>query len=219
MVNNIKTPYIEIGRPKVIVAFCVTDTVKTKTMLATVQALHDCSFEYDIIASIGCDLIGSRTRLVKQAIAMRGTHMLFIDHDMYFPPPLNPVTGKKENPIARLLSHNKDVVGVAYNFRSLPLRSTAIPLEAKPIDGKFEITPESLPKSLFKAQGLGTGFLLIKLSVFDKIEKPWFQFGRDSEAELVWGEDTWFCRQCTKAGIDVWCDPITRVLHLGEYSY
>ena len=227
---NIKTPYIidskrqclpPLGKkPKVILAFAVQDTVKTLTMLATVQALHNVNtFDYDIIVSEGCDLIGSRVRLVRQAIQQGGTHMLFIDHDMYFTPAINPLTGQKKNPISQLLSHNKDVVGVAYNYRSLPPRSTALPFDRESKDGKYFVDPATLPKELFKCKALGTGFLLIRLSVFDKIEKPWFQFGRDANAELVYGEDTFFCAQVSKAGMEVWCDPAIPVSHLGEYRY
>ena len=219
--ENIKTPYIEIGkRPKVILAIACTDTIKARTALAIVQSLHDTNFDYDLIMSIGCDLIGSRTRLVNQAIARGGTHMLFVDHDMYFPCVLNPVTGKKENPISRLLSHQKDVVGVPYCYRSLPSRTTVIPFDAQPsASGKFEIDPNTLSKTLFKAKALGTGFLLIKLSVFEKIEKPWFQFGRNADAEMVYGEDTFFINQVMKAGLEAWCDPVCDVKHIGEYLY
>lgn len=197
----------------------VQDTIKSKTALSLVKSLYGASFDYDMIMTMGCDLIGSRTRLVRQAIALEGTHLLFIDHDMWFPPQKNAITDKIESPIARLLSHNKDVIGVPYNFRSLPLRSTATPLEAKPTDGKYVTTPEELPKGLFQCVALGTGFLLIKLSVFDKIEKPWFNFGRNSDAELVYGEDTFFCAQVMKAGMEVWADGDIEVKHLGEFSY
>jgi hypothetical protein len=216
MTHNI----IETGRPKVILAFCVQDTVKSVTMLSTVQALHNVNkFDYDILVSMGCDLIGSRTRLVSQAIAIGGTHILFIDHDMYFTPAVNALTGLKENPISRMLSHDKDVIGVAYNFRSLPLRSTALPITEEKKDGKYDVDPETLPKELFKCRAMGTGFLLIKLSVFDKIEKPWFQFGRDEHAELVYGEDTWLCHQAIQAGFEVWCDPTVSVKHVGDHFY
>jgi hypothetical protein len=203
---------------KVIISIACNDTIKSKTASALVQALHNCEFEYDFIISQGCDLIGSRTRLVREAIKRGGTHMLFVDHDMYFPP-VTHEDGSKENPISRLLSHKKDVVGVPYNFRQLPLRTTAIPLGTEPVDGKYVVTPEELPKELFKVQGLGTGFLLINLSVFDKIEKPWFQFGRTEDGELLYGEDTWLVHQCMKAGIDFWADPLLQVKHLGEFSY
>lgn len=191
---------------KVVVAIACQDTIKSKTALSLVCALREVDFEYDICMSMGCDLIGSRTRLVKQAQELDATHMLFLDHDMYLQP--SRVGMKMIDPITRLISQDKDVIGAPYNFRSLPLKSTASPLS--------DLSDKTQP---YKCNVVATGFLLIKMSVFDKIEKPYFNFGRDSDAELVYGEDTFFCQQCIKAGIDVWADPNVNIKHIGEYAY
>lgn len=197
-------------KPKIKVAICVAaqDTIKSKTAFSLVHALRDVEFDFDMMMSLGCDLIGARTRLVKQAIASGATHMLFLDHDMYFPP-VRVYQNSFVSPITKLLEHDKDIVGAAYNFRSLPAKSTATPL--------VPLIDESI--KLYKCNVVATGFMLIKLSVFDKIPEPWFQFGRDQNAELVYGEDTWLCRQAINAGFDVWADSNLGVKHLGEYLY
>lgn len=194
-------------RPKVIIALAVQDTVKSKLCLSLITSLREADFDYDIAVSMGCDLIGSRTRLVRQAQAMKGTHMLFVDHDMFLNPTIL-ADGKKENPITTLLKRDKDVIAADYNFRSLPLKSTASPLS--------DLSDKTQP---YRCQALGTGFMLIKMSVFDKIEKPWFNFGRNSDAELVYGEDTWFCQQVIKAGMEVWADPTVNIDHVGDFDY
>lgn len=193
------------NKPKIIIAMAVQDTIKSKTALSLVCALREAQFDYDMIMSMGCDLIGSRTRLVNQAIARGGTHILFIDHDMM----LNPVNvdGKLIDPITKLLSHDKDAIGVPYSFRSLPPKSTSFPL-------KDEDTTK-----LHKCLAVGTGFMLIKLSVFEKIAKPWFNFARNENAEMVYGEDAWLCKNIVEAGMEVWCDPDINIGHLGEYEY
>lgn len=200
------------SKPKIKVAIAVAcqDTVKSKTAFSLVHSLRDVDFDFDMMMSLGCDLIGARTRLVQQAIDSGATHMLFLDHDMYFPP----IREYQSfiSPIARLLSRNKDIIGAPYNFRHLPLESTASPLS--------EISKEMADsKEPYKCNVVATGFLLIKLSVFEKIAKPYFNFGRDDKAELVYGEDTWFCQQAIKAGFDVWADPTVNVKHIGEYLY
>lgn len=199
----IKSP-IQIT-PKVVVALAVQDTIKTKTALSLICALREGDYDYDIAVSMGCDLIGSRTRLVRQAQAMGASHMLYLDHDMF----LEPVKTDDGliDPITLLLDADKEVIGAPYNFRSLPPKSTAIPMDK---------TSDTEP---YKVKALGTGFLLIRMDVFDRIEKPWFQFGRDENAELIFGEDTWFVSQCIKAGIDVWAHPKANIGHLGEFSY
>lgn len=193
---------------KVVVAVACQDTMKSKTCLSLVCALRDVDFEYDMVMSMGCDLIGSRTRLVKQAQSLNATHMLFLDHDMLLNPTPNLLTGKMESPIAHLLNQDKDIIGAPYNFRSLPLKSTASPLS--------NLSDKTEP---YKCNVVATGFLLIKMSVFDKIEKPYFNFGRDENAELVYGEDTFFCQTAIKAGFDVWADPTVSISHIGEFNY
>lgn len=194
------------NKTKVAIAVACQDVLKSRTAFSLVHALRDVDFDFDMMMSIGCDLIGARTRLVQQAIDSKSTHMLFLDYDMYFPPIRD---GKAFiSPIARLLSRNKDIIGAPYNFRSLPAKSTASPLS--------ELSDKTQP---YKCNVVATGFLLIKLSVFEKIQKPYFNFGRNEKAELVYGEDTWFCQQAIKAGFDVWADPTLKVQHIGEYLY
>lgn len=201
-----------MGKPKnkdikVVVAIACQDMMRSRTAISLAIALREVEFDYDIAMSMGCDLIGSRTRLVKQAQKLGATHMLFLDSDMFLNPSRN-AAGKLEDPITTLVKRDKDVIGAPYNFRSLPLKSTASPIS--------DLSDKTQP---FKCNVVATGFLLIKMSVFDKIEKPYFQFGRDENAELVYGEDTWFCQQCIKAGIDVWADPTIEIDHLGEFAY
>lgn len=203
--KEIKSPFV---KPKVIIALAVQDTVKTKMCLSLICALREADFDYDIAVSLGCDLIGSRTRLVRQAKELGGTHMLFIDHDMFLNPFQSPITGKAQSPISRLLSLDKDIVGAPYNFRSLPLKSTASPLS--------ELSDKTQP---YRCNVVATGFMLIKMSAFDKIPEPWFNFGRDKNGELVWGEDTFFCQQAIKAGLEVWADGALNIQHVGEYNF
>lgn len=184
--------------------------MKSRTAFSLVHATKDIrDFDVDMMLRMGCDIIGSRVWLVREAIKRGATHLLFVDHDMYFPP----------DSIKKLMEQDKDIIGAPYNFRQFPLRSTAVPTDEEPINGEYRVDPETLPKETFKVKTLGTGFLLIKLSVFEKIPEPWFLFGRNKEGELVQGEDTFFCAQATKAGFEIWADPTLGVKHVGDYIY
>lgn len=186
-------------KKKVAIAMaCGEDSVKAKTLFSLVHALHNVDFDYDLFMQISCDLIGNRSRLVQQAIDSGTTHMLFLDHDMFFKP----------DAITKLLALDKDIVGAPYNFRSLPPKKTCAPLS--------DISPKDVP---FRCTTVATGFLLIKLSVFEKIEKPWFNFGRNEKNEMVCGEDSWFCQQALKAGFEVWAEPRVDVKHIGLYMF
>lgn len=194
---------------KVMLAIPCQDTIKAKTAFSLVHNIKDVPFEVDFVLRIGCDIIGSRAWLVRNAIKYKASHILFVDHDMYFPP----------DTLKKMIDADKDIIGGQYNFRQLPLRSTAIAVGTEPTNGEYIVDPETLPKEMFKCITLGTGLLLIKTSVFEKIPEPWFQFGRNREGELVQGEDTFFCVQARKAGFDVWCDPTLGVKHCGDYMY
>lgn len=145
----------------------------------------------------GGDIVSARTFCAQEAIEKGDTHILFIDSDMSFPP----------DTLKRLLAHDKDIVTVEYSRRKLPPDSVTQPLE------------ERSETELYKGKVIGAGCLLIKTSVFEKITKPWFNFGRDATGAVVIGEDTWFARSAMDAGIDAWIDPTIKVGHVGEYIY
>ena len=61
--------------------------------------------------------------------------------------------------------------------------------------------------------------MLIKVSAFAKIPKPWFWYGDIDDPDSYTGEDIHFCRQCKKAGIDSWCDGNLQVGHEGSVVF
>ena len=141
-------------------------------------------------------MVENRSAIIKDAMDIKADYLFFVDSDMYF----------FSEALEQLMKHDKDIVGAAYNYRGLPLESTA----------KFE---GEMPKELFKVQALGAGMLLIKMPVLKKIPKPWFKNEYDENGRVKIGDDVWFCLQAAKAGIDVWCDPNTDVKHEGSYFY
>src|SRR3990167_1292085 len=139
---------------KVMIALASQSTVLARTAFSLVHAVRHVPFDVDMVLRMGCDIVGSRTWLVKEAIKRGMTHILFVDHDMYFPPGKTE-DGRMISPIHCLLEHDKDIIGAPYNFRQLPLKSTARALEER----------ADLTKP-YKVKDMGTGFLLIKTSVF-----------------------------------------------------
>lgn len=154
----------------------------------------------DFILKISCDIVANRTSLVKDAIERGATHILFVDYDMQFP----------SDTITKLLARDKDIIGVEYNKREFPLKKVLEPLNPKDVS-------KTEP---YKVQYVGTGLLLIKLSVFEELkDQVWFSFGRDANGKTVVGEDVWFCGTARDAGFDVWVDPSVPVKHLGEFGF
>src|SRR3990167_5116610 len=174
-------------------------TVMSKTCASIMGVLitsHDKITGYSMRQ--GGDIVSARTFCVQDAIAKHATHIFFVDSDMNFPP----------DTLERLLKHDKEIVTVEYSRRQLPPSGVTHPLT------------ERSETEIYKAVRIGAGCLLIKLSVFDKIDEmnankiasggrpdPYFNFGRDSKGAVKIGEDTWFCNVARDAGIDTWVDP------------
>lgn len=57
------------------------------------------------------------------------------------------------------------------------------------------------------------GGVLTRMSVFDKIEGPWFTCGNEGPSDQVW-EDIAFYKAAADAGIQVWGDPQIRFGHM-----
>lgn len=176
----------------------VFDVVEAKTLASIIGVLITSPEKVTGYSMrISGDVVSARTFCVQDAIDKKATHIFFVDADMNFPP----------DTLERLLAHEKDIVTVEYNRRQLPESQITQPLE------------ERSETQLYKARVIGGGCTLIKLDIFDKLAKPWFNFGRDASGKVVIGEDTWFARTAMDAGYDVWIDPTLKVGHIGTYIY
>ena len=51
-----------------------------------------------------------------------------------------------------------------------------------------------------------TGCLLIRMSVFDALAKPYFRYVIDEVGGEIVGEDYVFCDRAREAGFRIWCD-------------
>lgn len=167
---------------------------------------HD--FVFDFYLDLACDVASARNRAVAVARERNATHMMFVDYDMYFGPSV----------ISKLLARDKDIIGAAYNFRNEPPKPPKVAVV--PLSGELFMSPDEVPKEPFKCQVLGTGMMLIKMSVFDKFSIPWFMWGYDEKGELRYGEDTYFCQRAIKeGGVELWADPTLGVKHIGEQLF
>ena len=193
MTDEIK---ITIGIPN-------TGYMKVHTVQTLVSIVGNSPWPIHTHFQSGCYVHENREKIVIAAQEAKSTHLFFLDSDMF----------PDDNVIAKLLAHDKDVVGVHYNQRGFPLTSTV-----KFADENEEIYPVvGLPDNLFPCYAVATGCMLINMKVFDIIDKPWFFF--DTYHGELLGEDIWFCRQVKRAGLGVWCDPTVITGHIGDYEY
>jgi glycosyltransferase involved in cell wall biosynthesis len=140
----------------------------------------------------------ARNNGVELARNFGANFIFFLDSDMLFPP----------TALFRLLLHRKDIVGATYTKRVAPFEI---------LGAKLAEQPAVLSGDLLEMQRIPTGCLLISMAVFDKLSKPYFQFGTDADGAIV-GEDYVFCDRAREAGFRIWCDAVLsrEIGHIGQ---
>jgi hypothetical protein len=141
-----------------------------------------------------------RNQCVEAARLVKATHLLFLDSDIIFP----------VDTLTRLLKHDKDIVGGLYVQRVPPHH---------PLGLTFEGKHEAVTGSLKRMKIMPAGCLLLRLALFDKLAKPWFN--TQSLDEKIMGEDYYFCERASAAGFEIWCDgDLSReIAHIGQKAY
>ena len=180
-------------------------SVKTKTMFSIFQVLFQTTEAQITLAerqgALGPD---NRNHLAQMALEGDYTHLFLVDADMSFP----------GDTLTKLLSHGKDLIGAAYNYRALP-RRTVVKMHR---DGHI-YSPERLPESLFPCYAIGSGVKLVTTHALAHMPRPWFALDFDKDGMLSVSDDVWFCQQAARVGIETFCDPTIRAGHIGSFEF
>lgn len=167
----------------------------------------------------------ARNNLAAKFLANKqSTHLFFIDSDIKF----------SAEEIVKLVLRDKDIVGGAYPAKKEPPFYVLNKVKNPEIDGE-----------LYEVRHLGTGFLMIKRQVFDKLiethpetsyidslnlgETPdgepyekWmynlFDCLVDEHGRLL-SEDWVFCDRARQVGFKVWCDTTILLHHVGYHTF
>ncbi len=153
-------------------------------------------FEFIICKQVKNSLPGqAREGCVQLAQKYDADYVFFFDNDMLF---------AKET-LLRLYRHQKPVVyALAFTARE-PVMPVVYKWHSKtnPVTGETRIDSdwmEDYPRNtLFRCDAHGAGVVLIKMDVFNQLDRNWFNAQGS-------GEDIHFCRRCYEAGIDIYCD-------------
>jgi len=146
------------------------------------------------------------------------THLMFVDADIQFKP----------QDIVKLINHDKDIVGGVYPQKTLPPKMVVNTLNNGEQQG-----------DLIEVGTLGTGFMLIKRSVFEKMieagatpyvdaiglsleenanQYDFFQCTIDSQGRYL-TEDWSFCRRWRQLGGKIWADKTIGLTHVGYFRF
>jgi hypothetical protein len=133
-------------------------------------------------------------------------YILTVDADMKFTP---------EN-VAKLIAINNDIVSTSYIRRDHPEQIVAGYWSDE--SGPEFLTPKAT--GLMAIDFVGNGLCLIRRSVFETLEFPWFEnitIRRGNKATEV-GEDVYFCKKAKAAGLNIFVDCDNRVEHLVNWT-
>jgi len=152
-------------------------------------------------------LLNQRNNLIKKSKEVNSDYVLWLDSDMMF----------SSTTALRLLEHNKDIVACNYMRRSKPLKTVAY----TNLNDWNSWVPMEPQTDLVKVQGVGMGCMLMKTEVFNKLEKPYFEFQYKEDTEDYFGEDFILLGKLRELGYEVFIDTqlSMKVKHVGNYAY
>lgn len=167
--------------------------------------LYDTEFEFNLSEETGCSLPGlARERCVDSALKYGADYILFFDDDMIFP----------NSNFLRLYLDQKDIVGaLAFTGRKpiTPVLYRANLVQREEGQGlDFQPIFDYERNALQRVGAVGFGQVLIKMDVFRKVPKPWFN-------TVGMGEDIFFSMRAGMHGFEVWADTRAKCLHVPTY--
>ncbi len=187
--------------PTVLIALPVADRMCVETVMSLLNFVHHPG-PIDLMVNIVSTTVinFARNDLVETAIKQKADYLAFIDADQVF----------NADYVSRLIAHDKDIIGCPIVKRGVPY---TINISMKQPNGIYAACSHFPEDKLFEVDGIGMGFVVIKTKVFEKIEKPWFDFSQKL------GEDLYFCGKAKEAGFKIWAEPRLEVGHVGSAVY
>ena len=217
------TKQVELAGRKVFIAIPTYDgklNIRTAFSLASLMPLaHKHGVSIDLSYMAGCSIIPmARNSLVNEFMKSDCTEMLFIDSDVVVMP----------DDVMRLLaqSGDKDVAAGLYPRRA----SDKFFFLDIPRDDNGDMIFDG---SMLKVNRVGTGFMLIKRYVIEKLiadHPEWEYETRENETAFAvfdfalrdkkyTGEDYLFCDRAREAGFECWVDAEISLPHIGQEEF
>ena len=193
-------------KPFILIAVPCYRTILVRTAWSIMDTLRQYS-ETDIAFHNGVFVHQNQNELVKIAKEKKASHIFFVEHDVVFEP----------DTLGRLLEQDKDVIAAPYSGRKLP--KEPLVYQKSPTGELYMMTYDIWPDKPTKVYGVPTGCTLIKMSVFDKISKPYFFFEYNKKGKMLMSQDIYFSKKVNEAGMECWIDPTIPVTHVGDFDY
>lgn len=159
--------------------------------------------------SRGTPIDMARNEIVRSAQDRGVKYLFFLDTDV-IPP---------SDVIQRLMNHNLPITSGVYYTRAPPIEPCV--WREIPPSGKQAISFS--PGQLIEAEFIGAGCLLVHMSVFDHIEKPYFEwtlsFKDQNNLNIGRSEDFEWCKKVRERGYKIYVDTTIQCKHIISNAY
>ena len=179
-------------------SYSLGNLIKTTTMMG---------IEVHLFFDASTILINQRENLINRAIEVKSEWVLWLDSDMMFPP----------TTLLRLLAHNQDIVACNYMKRSYPFKSVAF-MDTNDWESWVPLQSED---ELLTVEAIGMGCVLMRTSVFEKLNRPYFEYTYQPKTKDWGGEYFTLFMKLNKVGHQVKVDMnlSNDIYHIGTYAY
>ncbi len=152
-------------------------------------------------------LLNQRERLLEKAKQVKSEYVLWLDSDMMFP----------STTAIRLLNHNKDVVACNYMKRTNERKSVAY----TDLNDWNSWLPMEVKDELIEVQGVGMGCMLMKMKVFNNLQKPYFEFTYKEDTQDFFGEDFNLQSKLRSENYKIYIDTLLskEIKHIGTFAF
>jgi len=174
------------------------------SLCALVREMTEENVDFNLNVMIGASVLPrARQAAIEHALKTDYTHVLFLDDDMQFDGDL----------FAKLHASNVDVVAANYTNKN-PLSTTP---QTHGLNG--ELVSSVGKEGLEEVGWIGFGAVLINLSIFKDIPKPWFEMKWLEDRQSFIGEDYFFCAQVREHGVKIFINHDVKCGHVGDFIY
>jgi len=196
----------------------ITEVCFSSYLQWTILALqNNLNFQIDTLSNES-NVNRARNSCAAKFLSGDATHLMFVDADIQF----------RAEDIVKLVAHDKDIVGGIYPQKTLPPKMVVNTLDNAKTEG-----------DLVEVGTLGTGFMLIKRTVFEQMiqagatpygddiglsdvennnQYDFFNCTIDSNGRYL-TEDWSFCRKWRELGGAIWADTTVALAHVGYYRF
>jgi hypothetical protein len=179
-------------------SYSLGNLIKTTTMMG---------IEVHLFFDASTILINQRENLINRAIEVKSEWALWLDSDMMFPP----------TTLLRLLAHNQDIVACNYMKRSYPFKSVAF-MDTNDWESWVPLQSED---ELLTVEAIGMGCVLMRTSVFEKLNRPYFEYTYQPKTKDWGGEDFTLFKKLNGVGVQLKVDTnlSNEIYHIGTFAY